>query len=52
MAGRGYSVQVLPGLDPRELIDPALMADLAQLVPESTGSAALGIRLTSAITLV
>jgi len=37
MAGRGYSVRVLPGLDPRKLIDPALMADLAQLMPESTG---------------
>ena len=39
LAGRGYSVRVLPDLGPRELVDPALMAGLIQLVPEYTGSA-------------
>ena len=39
LAGRGYLVRVLPGLGPRELVDPALMAGLIQLVPEYTGSA-------------
>ena len=39
LAGRGYPVRVLPGLGPRELVDPALMAGLIQLVPEYTGSA-------------
>jgi osmoprotectant transport system substrate-binding protein len=39
LAGRGYPVRVLPGLGTRELIDPALMAGLIQLVPEYTGSA-------------
>jgi osmoprotectant transport system substrate-binding protein len=28
LAGRGYPVRVLPGLGPRELVDPALMAGL------------------------
>jgi osmoprotectant transport system substrate-binding protein len=36
---RGYPVRVLPGLGSRELVDPALMAGLIQLVPEYTGSA-------------
>src|SRR5579864_2576658 len=39
LAARGYPVRVLPGLGPRELVDPALMAGLIQLVPEYTGSA-------------
>jgi len=39
LAGRGFTVRVLPGLGPRELVDPALMAGLIQLVPEYTGSA-------------
>jgi Substrate binding domain of ABC-type glycine betaine transport system len=39
LAGRGYPVRVLPGLGPRELVDPALMTGLLQLVPEYTGSA-------------
>jgi osmoprotectant transport system substrate-binding protein len=39
LADRGYPVRVLPGLGPRELVDPALMAGLIQLVPEYTGSA-------------
>jgi osmoprotectant transport system substrate-binding protein len=39
LADRGYPVRVLPGLGTRELVDPALMADLLQLVPEYTGSA-------------
>jgi osmoprotectant transport system substrate-binding protein len=39
LAVRGYPVRVLPGLGPRELVDPALMAGLIQLVPEYTGSA-------------
>jgi len=39
LAGKGYPVRVLPDLGTRELVDPALMADLIQLVPEYTGSA-------------
>jgi hypothetical protein len=39
LAGRGYPVQVLPSLGTRELVDPALMVGLVQLVPEYTGSA-------------
>jgi osmoprotectant transport system substrate-binding protein len=39
LAGRGYPVRVLPGLGTRELVDPALMTGLIQLVPEYTGSA-------------
>jgi osmoprotectant transport system substrate-binding protein len=39
LAARGYPVRVLPDLGTRELVDPALMADLIQLVPEYTGSA-------------
>ena len=39
LAGRGYRIRVLPGLGTRELVDPALMAGLVQLVPEYTGSA-------------
>ena len=39
LAARGYPVRVLPDLGSRELVDPALMAGLVQLVPEYTGSA-------------
>ena len=39
LAGKGYPVRVLPGLGTRELVDPALMVGLIQLVPEYTGSA-------------
>jgi osmoprotectant transport system substrate-binding protein len=39
LAGQGYPVRVLPGLGTRELVDPALMVGLVQLVPEYTGSA-------------
>jgi osmoprotectant transport system substrate-binding protein len=39
LAGQGYPVRVLPNLGTRELVDPALMAGLVQLVPEYTGSA-------------
>jgi osmoprotectant transport system substrate-binding protein len=39
LAGKGYPVRVLPGLGTRELVEPALMAGLVQLVPEYTGSA-------------
>jgi osmoprotectant transport system substrate-binding protein len=39
LAGKGYPVRVLPNLGTRELVDPALMAGLVQLVPEYTGSA-------------
>jgi osmoprotectant transport system substrate-binding protein len=39
LAAHGYPVRVLPGLGPRELVDPALMTGLIQLVPEYTGSA-------------
>jgi osmoprotectant transport system substrate-binding protein len=54
LAGRGYPVRVLPDLGTRELVDPALMAGLIQLVPEYTGSAldfaSLGrVRATSSV---
>jgi len=39
LAGRGYRVRVPAGLGTRELVGPALMAGLVQLVPEYTGSA-------------
>jgi osmoprotectant transport system substrate-binding protein len=39
LAAKGYRVRVLPDLGTRELVDPALMAGLIQLVPEYTGSA-------------
>ena len=39
LAGKGYPVRVLADLGTRELVDPALMAGLIQLVPEYTGSA-------------
>ena len=39
LSARGYPARVLPDLGPRELVDPALMTGLVQLVPEYTGSA-------------
>jgi len=39
LAARGYPVRVMPDLGPRELVDPALMTGLIQLVPEYAGSA-------------
>jgi osmoprotectant transport system substrate-binding protein len=39
LSARGYPVRVLPDLGSRELVDPALMAGLIQVVPEYTGSA-------------
>ena len=39
LSARGYPVQVLPDLGSRELVEPALMTGLVQLVPEYTGSA-------------
>jgi len=39
LANAGYPVRVLPNLGTRELVDPALMAGLIQVVPEYTGSA-------------
>jgi osmoprotectant transport system substrate-binding protein len=39
LSARGYQVRVLPDLGSRELVEPALMTGLIQLVPEYTGSA-------------
>jgi osmoprotectant transport system substrate-binding protein len=39
LAARGFAVRVLPDLGTRELVDPALMNGLIQLVPEYSGSA-------------
>ena len=39
LSARGYPVRVLPDLGSRELVDPALMTGLIQLIPEYTGSA-------------
>ena len=39
LSARGYQVRVLPDLGSRELVEPALMTGLVQLVPEYTGSA-------------
>jgi osmoprotectant transport system substrate-binding protein len=39
LAAKGFPVQVLPDLGTRELVDPALMSGLIQLVPEYSGSA-------------
>jgi osmoprotectant transport system substrate-binding protein len=36
---QGFPVRVLPDLGPRELVDPALMSGLVQVVPEYSGSA-------------
>ena len=39
LAARGFPVRILPGLGSRELVDPALMGGLIQVVPEYAGSA-------------
>jgi len=39
LAADGFPARVLPDLGPRELVDPALMNGLVQLVPEYAGSA-------------
>ena len=39
LAARGFPVRVLPDLGTRELVEPALMNGLIQLVPEYSGSA-------------
>ena len=39
LAAKGFPVRVLPDLGARELVDPALMNGLIQLVPEYSGSA-------------
>jgi osmoprotectant transport system substrate-binding protein len=39
LAAGNFPVRILPSLGPRELVDPALMDGLVQLVPEYVGSA-------------
>ena len=39
LAAQRFPVRVLPDLGPRELVDPALMSGLVQVVPEYSGSA-------------
>lgn len=39
LAGARFPVRILPNLGPREVVDPALMDGLLQLVPEYVGSA-------------
>ena len=39
LAAGGFPVRVLPDLGPRELVEPALMNGLVQVVPEYAGSA-------------
>jgi osmoprotectant transport system substrate-binding protein len=39
LKAEGFPVRVLPGLGSRELVDPALLSGLIQLVPEYAGSA-------------
>ena len=39
LKAKGFPVRVLPDLGSRELVDPALMSGLIQLVPEYAGSA-------------
>ena len=39
LAAQGFPARVLPDLGPRELVDPALMSGLLQVVPEYSGSA-------------
>src|SRR6266581_970234 len=39
LAANKFPVRILPGLGPRELVGPALMNGLLQLVPEYAGSA-------------
>jgi osmoprotectant transport system substrate-binding protein len=39
LAAKGFSVRILPDLGSRDMVDPALMSGLVQLVPEYAGSA-------------
>ena len=39
LAARGFRIRIMPGLGNRELVDPALMSGLIQVVPEYAGSA-------------
>jgi len=39
LKAKGLPVRILPNLGSRELVDPALMSGLIQLVPEYAGSA-------------
>jgi osmoprotectant transport system substrate-binding protein len=39
LAAEGFPARVLPDLGPREVVDPALMSGLVQVVPEYSGSA-------------
>ena len=39
LTAQGFPVRVLPDVGPRELVDPALMSGLVQVVPEYSGSA-------------
>jgi osmoprotectant transport system substrate-binding protein len=39
LEANGFPARVLPDLGPRELVDPALMSGLVQVVPEYSGSA-------------
>jgi len=39
LAAKGFPVKILPDLGTRELVDPALMNGLIQIVPEYSGSA-------------
>jgi len=39
LAAQRFPARVLPDLGPRELVDPALMSGLVQVVPEYSGSA-------------
>jgi osmoprotectant transport system substrate-binding protein len=39
LAAHGFRIRILPGLGNRELVDPALMSGLIQVVPEYAGSA-------------
>jgi osmoprotectant transport system substrate-binding protein len=39
LAAHGFPVRIMPDLGSRELVDPALMSGLIQLVPEYAGSA-------------
>ena len=39
LAAKGFPARVLPYLGLRELVDPALMSGLVQVVPEYSGSA-------------
>ena len=39
LAANGFPVRILPDLGTREVVDPALLSDLLQIVPEYSGSA-------------